>query len=328
MDRRDFLRTAAGLSAAMAAVRIGRPAGAPPPASAPAKRALVVRAHDPAVRVQGEQFDPARLQQMLDKALMRVTNANDAASAWKALFSPKDVVGLKVNCLAGPRMSTHPAVVDQIVRGLRLAGVPDVNIYIWEMKSPELQRAGFQLTSARTGVHCVGTDGHYDADISNSGQVGSCLAPFVSHLCTAHINVPIVKDHLVAGLGVGLKNFYGAIHNPNKYHDNTCSPYVADVNNFPQIRTRLRLVVCDALNAQYDGGPTLRPERLWEENSLLLGVDPVALDVAAMGMIDAKRAEAGLKSIAESGRAPKWLDVAAQYGLGERDLQRIDCVNV
>jgi len=328
MNRREFFRQTIGMSAAAAALGAAQsgcsaqPGGSDSPTPAP--RAEVIHVHDPAVRIQGERFDAQRLGAMLDKALMRLANANDAPAAWKALFSPKDVVGLKVNCLAGPRLSTHPAVVDQIVRGLRLAGVPDGNIYIWEMKSPDLQRVGFQLTSSRTGLHCAGTDGHYDSDISYSGKVGSCLAPFVSRLCTAHINVPIVKDHLVAGLGVGLKNFYGAIHNPNKYHDNMCDPYVADVNAFPQIRNRLRLIVCDALNAQYDGGPTLRPDRLWDENSLLLSRDPVALDAIAMQIIDKRRVEAGLKTLADCGRAPRWLDTARRYGLGENDPQRIE----
>ena len=39
----------------------------------------------------------------------------------------------------------------------------------------------------------------------------------------------VVKDHDLAGVSAGLKNWYGVIHNPNKYHDSCCDPYVADV---------------------------------------------------------------------------------------------------
>ena len=35
---------------------------------------------------------------------------------------------------------------------------------------------------------------------------------------TAVINVPQVKDHGICGMTLAMKNFFGAIHNPNKYH--------------------------------------------------------------------------------------------------------------
>ena len=130
----------------------------------------------------------------------------------------------------------------------------------------------------------------------------------------------------MAGLGVGMKNFYGAIHNPNKYHENLCNPYVADVNASPLIRDRLRLIILDALNGQFDGGPTIRPHRMWEENALLVSRDPVALDRIAWDMIDAKRAAAGLKSLTEDGREPLWLATANSYGLGENDPARIEVI--
>ena len=322
MKRRDFLQ---GLLMLPVAGTLAETKPSGPVASA---RAQVIRAADPAVRTGPEQFDAARLAKMLDGALARLTNTGSPEAAWKALFSSKDVVGIKVNCLAGPPLSTHPALVDQIVRGLRLAGVPDGNIFIWERFSRELARMGFKVQDSAGAVHCVGLDGHYENTLSYSGKVGSCLAPPVASLCTAHINVPILKDHLLAGLGVGMKNFYGAIHNPNKYHDNLCDPYVADVSAFPQIRNRLRLVVCDALNGQYDGGPTVRPQRLWEENALLVSRDPVALDTVAWGMIEQRRAAAGLKSLAQEKREPTWLKTANGYGLGENDPQRIEVIQI
>ena len=53
--------------------------------------------------------------------------------------------------------------------------------------------------------------------------------------------MPLLKDHDGAGVSIALKNMYGVIHNPNKYHPNGCNPYVADVNMLPDIRTKMRL---------------------------------------------------------------------------------------
>src|SRR5208283_4390145 len=75
-----------------------------------------------------------------------------------------------------------------------------------------------------------------------------------------------------------LKNLFGAIHNPNKYHLNVGDPYVADVNMLPPIRQKVRLHICDATTAQYEGGPSYMPQWTWPCNSLLVSRDPVALD--------------------------------------------------
>ena len=56
------------------------------------------------------------------------------------------------------------------------------------------------------------------------------------------INLPVLKDHDGAGVTIALKNMYGAIHNPNKYHPNGCDPYVADLNMLPEIRSRMKLI--------------------------------------------------------------------------------------
>ena len=81
--------------------------------------------------------------------------------------------------------------------------------------------------------------------------------------CTAIINVPVLKDHDLAGVTMAMKNFYGAIHNPNKYHDNNCNPYIAELNTSPIIKDKTRLIVCDALLAQYNGGPAFKPQYTW-----------------------------------------------------------------
>jgi len=176
-----------------------------------------------------------------------------------------------------------------VIRGLRLAGVPDGQIYVWERSTRELRKAGFAPRDSAGAVHYVGLDGHYDENLTLSGEVGSRFAPLVSRVCTAHINLPVLKDHLVAGLGVGMKNMYGVIHNPNKYHDNHCDPFVADLCACPLVRDRFRLVLCDALNGQYDGGPTLVPFRLWKKNALLASRGPVALDAVAWQILGARR---------------------------------------
>ncbi len=68
------------------------------------------------------------------------------------------------------------------------------------------------------------------------------------------IIMPVRKDHGVAGITGALNIHYGSIHNPNKYHGGGCNPYIADLNNLEQIKSKQRLIVMDALKVQYQGG--------------------------------------------------------------------------
>jgi len=61
------------------------------------------------------------------------------------------------------------------------------------------------------------------------GSAASLVCNTLSRVCDTVINLPTLKDHGIAGMTMAMKNMFGAIHNPNKYHQNTGNPYVADV---------------------------------------------------------------------------------------------------
>jgi uncharacterized protein (DUF362 family) len=127
-----------------------------------------------------------------------------------------------------------------------------------------------------------------------------------------------------------LKNFFGAIHNPNKYHGNACDPYVADVYMLPPIQQKVRLTICDATTAQYEGGPSYMPQWAWPYNGLLVAHDPVALDYVGWQIIERKRGEKGMKSLQALGRAPNYIATAAdlRHKLGTNVPERIERVEL
>jgi uncharacterized protein (DUF362 family) len=97
-----------------------------------------------------------------------------------------------------------------------------------------------------------------------------------------------------------------------------------------EIRTRMRLTICDATTAMYEGGPGYKPEHSWKSNTLLVSEDPVALDYTGWQMIERKRAEMGLKTLAAEDRAPHYIATAAdaEHRLGTNDPLRISTVTV
>ena len=99
---------------------------------------------------------------LLNMAIRKLVQGRSDSSAWKALFSPGERVGIKVSCLPGRKLSTSVGLVHAIVDGLGLAGVPAKNIIVWERTARELKEAGFSLS--RHGVRVMGTD-----EYSNGG---------------------------------------------------------------------------------------------------------------------------------------------------------------
>lgn len=325
--RRQFL-VQAGAAAAGAALLPEPLLAALGDAGGPTARVAIGR--DDAL-VQGPVGEQGELlAKLLDAAVQRITSATDAASAWRQLFKPGDRVGVKVNTLG---LATQPAVAEAVVRGLRQAGVPAENIVIWDRFDVELAAAGFKLNKSSGGVRCRGTDAErigagYQQQVESSGRIGSCFSRIVAEDVTALVSVPVLKDHNLAGVSLGLKNFFGAIHNPNKYHDHNCDPYVADVVSHPYVRGKWRLTVCDATRAQYHAGPGRHPGFAWPFGGLIVSTDVVAADAVAADLLDAQRQANGLKSLADDGRPAKHIATAAARGLGVADLAAIERIEV
>ncbi|MCG6963216.1 MAG: DUF362 domain-containing protein [Acidobacteria bacterium] len=256
-------------------------------------------------------------------AIAAATGAASGEAAAARLFSAGDTVGIKLSCLAGRPLSPRREVVEALVRLITAAGVPAGRIIVFERSSRELQRAGLPLRRSGGPYLCYGIDNDYDPLPSDSGAIGSCFARLVSTHCTALVSVGVVKDHDLAGVSAGLKNWYGVIHNPNKYHDNNCDPYVADVVNHPFIRGKLKLTLLDGVTAQYHGGPAFRARYAFPLHRVVASMDPVAVDAWAWRVLDSERRQHGLPSLAEAKRPPRFIATAAKYGLGVGDPSRI-----
>lgn len=262
-----------------------------------------------------EAVTPSAARAAVDKALVAAIGAASAVDAARALFKPTDTVGIKLNCLAGRGMSPRPELVGAFAALLREAGVARERIVAFERSTRELRRAGF--TPGEGGTYrCVAIDNDYDAEPSTSGSIGSCFARLASTTCSALVSFGVVKDHDLSGVSAGAKNLYGLIHNPNKYHDNNCNPYLADLLRHPYVRGKVRLTILDGVIAQYHGGPAYRPDATWPLGLVAASTDLLAADAWAWQVIDTERARRGLPSLAAAGRPPRWLDTAQRYGLG------------
>ncbi len=328
--RRDFLKKCLASAAVLRAGGRMRLLAAAEP-GAVLEKSRVVIARDATLRGTSNTVDSRRMLSLVDRAMQALFDRDNPIETWKKLVRPGDAVGLKVNALGGRGFSSNLELVEAICGRLQEAGIKASDIVVWDRDTDELEHAGFHVSAGGSRVQCFGTDRvDYEQELVTHGSVGSRLSRILTQRCNVLINVPVLKDHDGAGVSIALKNMYGVIHNPNKYHPNGCNPYIADLNMLPEIRTRMRLTICDATTASYEGGPGYKPEYSWKNNALMVSQDPVALDYTGWQIIEHKRAEKGLKTLEADGRAPRYIATAAdeQHRLGTNDPRRIAVVEV
>jgi len=294
-------------------------------------KSRVVICRNNEVRNKAGRLDSYQVEKCLNEALRNWFEDSSLDNIWRKIIKSDDVVGIKVNCLAGKGLSTSPELVDAIIEGVWRAGVRENRIIVWDRLNDDLERAGYSINVRGRGVKYIGNDSAgYSNDILSHGRIGSLLSRVVTEYCSALINVPILKDHGIVGMSVALKNYFGAIHNPNKYHSNVGDPYVADVNMLSHLRNKTRFTICDVFTTQYEGGPPYMPQWSWKYNGLLVGKDMVAIDQIGWDIIEEKRKEKNLPSLKTVGREPTYIATAADadHQLGTNDLKRIELIKV
>ena len=317
MDRREFIRdvSIAGFGLAAGSALLDMSARR---SSAQAGMSKVVIANHPDA-VKGVRVDAGTAQKMVDSGIMWLTGKATVAGAWASILpglSPGDLVTIKVNCI-NSSLPTHPQVVDAIAAGLVAAGMKENDIIIWDRTNHELTRCGYKLNTGNSGVRCFGTNEKgwgYDKRIKPGG-----MSVRLSEILTSSdhlINVPVLKDHNAAGVTLSMKNHYGSIDNPGILHGGQCDPFIAELNDVPEIKDITRLIVLDACLGIYQGGPDGSPQ--FSYNSVILGQDPVAVDYQGWKILEAERQNHG-RVLPQA----KHIETAADMGLGTNDPNEI-----
>ncbi|MFB3905003.1 MAG: DUF362 domain-containing protein [Acidobacteriota bacterium] len=162
LDRRDFVRFAAGACAAGSSLVLGVPLfgqGQPRPPEPETniadflktprtKHSLpgpfpgkVVEIKEPACLVH-DKFDQAVINRMVEKGITTLTGM-DLTKSFRMFFDKDDVVGLKVNPVGPPLINTRPELIEAVIQWLSGNGIPKKNIVIWDRFDYMLRDAGY-----------------------------------------------------------------------------------------------------------------------------------------------------------------------------------------
>lgn len=292
---------------------------------------------------------------MVAKGMLSLTGQNNLKSAWLKFISPKDRIGLKVNPVAGPQLSTSVEVTQAVVKQLEDAGVPRSNIIIWDRREEQLFEAGFNNENF-PGIKIIGTERpengsmydengklhslkmidttwYYWADYEekydsatipymvNEGKF-SYFTKIVTEMVDKIINIPILKN---AGSSVTLclKNLaYGAVTNTGRLHKYLWAETCAEVNAFPPLRDKVVLNIADGIKGCFNGGPGANPQFFCEYKTVLIGTDPVAVDRVGYDIVIKERIKRGVQK-EDNPRGRIFMELSQNLNLGIADLEKI-----
>ncbi len=254
---------------------------------------------------------------MLDASLMALTGINDASAAWAARFDPDERIAIKVNTIRGSDFQTHVPLVLAVAERLQSIGLPADHIVIFDRSTDELLRAGYPINRDGPGVHCHGTDNNYAPGwtmMDTEVRLSQVLLA-----CDAVINIPILKQHGIAGISFAMKNHYGTFDKPGSFHGGRIARGLAELNALPPIQERARLIIGDLLTIS---------TRNWSTgvlgDSILMSLDPVAHDTVGLQIYSDVMTSEGLSAESATHLASGWLANGAELGLGTNDSDRIN----
>ena len=334
MHRRSFLEV---LAATPLAARLVPDAGAPRyRVVTPYRAAAVPGMPGPwpgrAVSVKSERsLDPtgrvveAVVREMMDRGLRALTGEATTTGAWRRLFEPGDVVGIKVNAGGVPYVVSSPAIVAETCRQLMAVGIPATSLFVFERFQNQIVAIDY-VPHLPDGVTVLAAErgnrrqenGAYDpetyveVEFFDEDDTRSNVMKLVTRRLTKIVNIPNMKDHGATGVTGCLKNVaYGCFSNVARSHARGRTHTLTSVGTFASVeplRSRVVLQVMDGLNAVWHGGPFAHTDRyVFHPRQILFGTDPVAIDRLLLDVIDDKRKAEGVLSIWD--RSPASLKV-------------------
>jgi hypothetical protein len=297
VTRRDFLRLAA-LSplAAGVACSDGEATQEKPGKTVPAKtvtdqsadgKARVVLVRNESVLVDGNLYEEM-VQKMLDDAVTTLWGETDPVKAWKKVFGPEDVVGIKNNVWG--HLPTTSEVENALTKRLTDAGVKKENIGIDDrgVRSNPIFKKATALINARPGrTH------HWSG-------VGSLIKNY------------IMFDAMPF-------SFHG---------DSCASLGQIWLKYKLKEKTRLNVLVMFTPLFHGVGPHHFNKKYTWEYKGILVGTDPVAVDTTGVRILLAKRKEYFNQEKALAIPAKHIQTADTDYGLGVSDPAKIEVVKV
>lgn len=284
-SRREFIKDSVSTAAA-GALLIGSSSGLFAEGQKKRSRVVLVRDKD---AVDGQyKTSSAAVEKMIDDAVIRLTDEENAESAWKQLVKPDDIVGIKSNAWSNLRT---PEVLEEVIKKkLISAGVKAGNIDTGDrsiLSQPVFKNATALINVRPMRAHHWSGMGTLIKNYIMFDKKPSRYHPDSCADLAAVWKLPLTKG-----------------------------------------KTRLNVLVMLTPLFHGVGPHNFSPKYVWPYKGLLVGEDPVAVDATGLRIMEAKRKEyfGEERPINPLPKHVKLADT--RHGLGNADPDKIELIKL
>ncbi|MBI5021470.1 MAG: DUF362 domain-containing protein [Ignavibacteriales bacterium] len=282
ITRRDFLRKT-GAAAIIATT------GAPLFANQTVeKKSKVILIRNQSIVDKNGNVNQNIFGQMLDEATVKLFDTKTSDAAWKQIFKPADIVGIKSN--TWKYLPTPPEVENTLKARLKSVGVKEENISIDDqgvLSNPVFQKATALINArAMRAHHWAGVSGCLKNYIMFTPEP-SDLHPDSCVDLGSLFKLPIVKG-----------------------------------------KTRLHVLLMMTPQFNCLGPHHFDKEFIWQYKGILVGTDPVALDAVGLKIIEAKRRLYFKEDLPIRPAPKHIAAAEQKHGVGVADMKKIDLLKL
>lgn len=249
-------------------------------------------------------------------AMIRLRKAMDAIGGITHYIRPGDRVLVKPNVAfdRSPNLgaTTHPDLLEALIRLLLVdCRANEVRVADNPIESPAdcFRKSGVEAATVKAGGRVYLPDGNAFRLLSTPGSALIQQWPFFSRPfrgVTKVIGLSPVKDHNLCRASMGIKNWYGLLGGRRNQFHQQIHEIVSDLS----IMIRPTLTILDGGRVLMQNGPTGGdPSNVKEGNTVVAGVDPVAMDAWAY------------EHLLQRDDPPRYLELAESKGSGKRDYR-------
>ncbi len=303
-----------------------------------------------------DRFDLASYTPAVEALFRRI----EAAAGRKIAPGAKHKVGLKIYAESGAGLATPIPLTQAVIAALGRRGFAAGDIFLVGLNQRRLAQTGY-LPSLITGhslfeghqIYVLESNRFYDPVWFYDSPLPSRFDPFLAAQPVYHpyvtdpgeeakrksfldtplfldtdfwINLPVYTDHPALGVNGALVNatLWNASNTERFFGSPGTAPAaVAEMAAIPELRQTWAFTLVSLEHYQFIGGPWFNSLYTRSEPRLWLSADPVLLDALMLDRINADRARAGFKPVAENIRL---LEFAATLGLGTRQTAGVKLI--
>jgi uncharacterized protein (DUF362 family) len=225
-------------------------------------------------------------------------------------------VNISFNMTPEQAVTTNPELVEALVRACRGAGAKEVlvvdhTIQNWKMCMDSSQMKE-HVERAGGKIKAINYDDDYRwMEIPRGETLRQTYISKDVLDADVFINVPIAKVHNSAVTTLSMKNLMGIVLDRGDFHMRGLHECIADLSTF----VKPDLIILDAYRILMTGGPG-GPGRVKEAGEVVVGTDPVAVDVYGSLLLDKNPEDI------------RYIRRAASLGVGQMDMNKINTMYV